>query len=136
MPPGGRVWVPGRGRPWVWDSGGPPGAPTVVLLHGWMSTAALNWCRCVGPLAASMRVVAIDHRGHGRGIRSLRPFRLEDCADDVAALIGKLDVGPAVVAGYSMGGPLAQLSCARRRPDSLTRRYPTPPWGPRTSGSP
>jgi pimeloyl-ACP methyl ester carboxylesterase len=39
----------------------------------------------------------------------MRPFRLEDCADDVAALIEQLGVGPAVIAGYSMGGPVAQL---------------------------
>ena len=116
LPPGGWVSLPGRGRPWVWDTGGPPDAPTVVLLHGWTATAALNWSRCFGPLGREARVVAMDHRGHGRGIRSLRPFRLEDCADDVAALIETLRVGPAVVAGYSMGGPVAQL-CWRRRPD-------------------
>jgi 3-oxoadipate enol-lactonase len=116
MPPGGWVSIPGRGRAWVWDSGPRPGAPTVVLLHGWTSTAALNWSRCFGPLGRDHRVVAMDHRGHGRGLRSLRPFRLEDCADDVAALIELLDIGPAIVAGYSMGGPVAQL-CWQRRPE-------------------
>jgi 3-oxoadipate enol-lactonase len=58
----------------------------------------------------------MDHRGHGRGIRSRRPFRLEDCADDVAALIDQLELGPSIVAGYSMGGPIAQL---------LWRRHPS-----------
>jgi 3-oxoadipate enol-lactonase len=134
MPPGGWVSIPGRGRAWVWDSGGAPGAPTVVLLHGWTSTAALNWSRCFGPLGREVRVVAMDHRGHGRGIRGFRPFRLEDCADDVAALIETLGVGPAVVAGYSMGGPVAQL-CWRRHPDvvgglvlcATAAHFPRPP---------
>ncbi len=104
----------------VWDQpcqtsmNGEP--PTVVLLHGWTSTAALNWFRCFGPLSSVFRVVAPDLRGHGRGIRSRRPFRLEDCADDVAALAGVLGVGPVVVAGYSMGGPVAQLVW-RRHPE-------------------
>jgi 3-oxoadipate enol-lactonase len=83
--------------------------PTFVLLHGWTSTAALNWYRCFGPLSRDYRVVALDHRGHGRGIRSRRPFRLEDCADDVAALIELLDIGPVTAVGYSMGGTVAQL---------------------------
>lgn len=118
LPPAGYVHLPGRGRAWVYDSGtGTAGSgPAVVLLHGWTSTAGLNWYRCFGPLSERHRVVAMDHRGHGRGIRSRRPFRLEDCADDVAALIDQLELGPSIVAGYSMGGPIAQL---------LWRRHPS-----------
>ncbi len=110
--------LPGRGRTWVWDSGPPaaqPSAPTVLLLHGWTTTAALNWCRCFEPLSRHYRVVAPDHRGHGRGIRSVRPFTLEDCADDAAALLSVLGTGAAIAVGYSMGGPIAQL---------LWRRHP------------
>lgn len=115
LPPGGRVDLHGRGRPWVWDSGGDADTPVVLLLHGFTSTAALTWCRCFKPLAEEFRVVAIDHRGHGRGIRGGHPFTLEDCADDAAALIATLRLGPVVAAGYSMGGPIAQL---------LWRRWP------------
>jgi 3-oxoadipate enol-lactonase len=60
----------------------------------------------------------MDHRGHGRGIRSRLPFRLEDCADDAAALIEELDLGPCTVVGYSMGGPVTQLMW-RRHPDAV-----------------
>jgi 3-oxoadipate enol-lactonase len=88
----------------------------LVLLHGWTSTAALNWCRCFAPLAERYRVVALDHRGHGRGIRARQPFRLEDCADDAAAAIDQLATGPVTAVGYSMGGPVAQLLW-QRRPD-------------------
>jgi 3-oxoadipate enol-lactonase len=112
------VTLPGRGDLWVWDVPGPPGAPTVVLLHGWTSTAALNWCACFEELSTVFRVIAPDHRGHGRGIMSREPFRLEDCADDVAALIDVLDVGPVTAVGYSMGGPIASLLW-RRHPDHV-----------------
>ena len=121
FPRGQAVYLPGRGRTWVYDSGYSPGragVPTVVLLHGWTSTAALNWHRCFAPLARHFRVVAIDHRGHGRGIRSWRPFRLEDCADDVAALTERLDTGPVIAVGYSMGGPIAQLLW-QRHPEAV-----------------
>lgn len=89
---------------------GPPEAPTVVLLHGWLATADLNWFTCYAELGRHFRVVALDQRGHGQGIRSRHPFRLADCAGDVAAVIESLGAGPAILVGYSMGGPIAQLT--------------------------
>jgi 3-oxoadipate enol-lactonase len=117
---GGRyVELPGRGRLYVREAGGPPQAPTLVLLHGLGATASLNWDASIPTLARRFHVLAPDHRGHGRGIRCGSRFRLEDCADDVAALIRQEAVAPALVAGYSMGGPIAQLLC-RRHPDLVT----------------
>jgi 3-oxoadipate enol-lactonase len=88
-----------------------------MLLHGWMASADLNWCAAYGPLIdAGYRVLAIDHRGHGRGLRPLVPFRLADCAADAAAVLRTLDLAPALVVGYSMGGAIAQL-IARDHPD-------------------
>ncbi len=43
-------------------------------------------------------------------------FRLEDCADDVAALAEALDIGTFVAVGYSMGGMVAQLLYQRHAP--------------------
>src|SRR5436305_3314555 len=92
VPQGGTVELPGRGRTFVRELAGPPGAPTVVLLHGLAATADLNWLPSYRPLARQFHVVALDHRGHGRGIRSARPFRLQDCADDVSALADVLGI--------------------------------------------
>jgi pimeloyl-ACP methyl ester carboxylesterase len=106
--PGSSVLLPGRGETFVRDSGG--SGPTVLLLHGWVVSADLNWIRCYEPLvAAGYRVVAVDHRGHGRGIRSPAPFRLVDCAADAAALVEQLECGPVTAVGYSMGGPITQV---------------------------
>jgi pimeloyl-ACP methyl ester carboxylesterase len=75
-----------------------------------MASGGLNWFQVFQPLSEHFRVVAPDLRGHGRGIRSRRRFRLADCADDVAALLRELDVDePVIAVGYSMGGPVAQL---------------------------
>jgi 3-oxoadipate enol-lactonase len=79
------------------------------LLHGWTATADLNFFTCYEALSEHFRVVAIDHRGHGRGIRSTQPFKLSDCADDVAALADQLDIKTFIPVGYSMGGLVAQL---------------------------
>jgi pimeloyl-ACP methyl ester carboxylesterase len=116
LPPGRVVPVAGRGEVFVRESTAPTTKPTVVLLHGWTASADLNWFRAYPLLAESWRVVAVDHRGHGRGIRSEQRFTLEDAADDVAALLQTIGGAPAIVVGYSMGGPIALLT-AQRHPD-------------------
>lgn len=115
MPPARTVRVPDRGEFFLRDTGGD--GTVVMLLHGWIATADLNWWAAYGDLVrAGHRVLAIDHRGHGRGLRPLVPFRLADCAADAAAVLRALDAAPAVVVGYSMGGAIAQL-VARDHPD-------------------
>jgi 3-oxoadipate enol-lactonase len=115
LPPGHQVELPDLGPVFVRDVAGPVGAPTVVLLHGWTASADLNWFTCYRPLAEHYRVVAFDHRGHGRGLRTRRAFRLEDCADDVAAVADRLGIDTFIPVGYSMGGPIAQLVWQRQR---------------------
>src|SRR5439155_22008097 len=78
LPPARRVPLPGRGTTWVVEAG-PERAPTLVLLHGLGATAALNWFRSIRPLGARFRVLALDQRAPGRGIRPNRPSRLKDC---------------------------------------------------------
>jgi 3-oxoadipate enol-lactonase len=85
-------------------------------LHGWTASADLNWFPEFGPLSRRYNVVAIDHRGHGRGIRSRDRFRLADCADDAAAACAELGTDRVIAVGYSMGGPIAQLLW-HRHPD-------------------
>ena len=89
-----------RGRITVYDTAGPAGAPTLVLLHGVTLDAELNFAGVVPALARHYRV----------------PYRLEDCADDVAAVVRAMRVGPVVPVGYSMGGMVAQVFW-RRHPE-------------------
>jgi len=106
------VKLPGRGDTVVRDIPGPPGTPTVMLLHGLGATARLNWGRCYRPLSREFRVLSLDHRGHGKGLRTRR-FRLEDCADDAVAAAEAIGVNEFIAVGYSMGGPIASLTWRR-----------------------
>jgi len=90
-----------------------------VLLHGLAATASLNWFSSFPALARNYHVVALDHRGHGRGIRDGRAFTLEDAADDVVALADALGIERFIPVGYSMGGPIAQLIW-RRHPERVS----------------
>ncbi len=119
LPTGRFVELDGRGTVIVRDFGGRPGAPVVALLHGWTATADLNWFRTYDALGEHYRVIAFDHRGHGTGLRSKKPFRLEDCADDVVDVATALGIDRIIPVGYSMGGPIAQLVW-RRHPERVT----------------
>ena len=101
------------------EASGPSDAPTLLLLHGWTANSALNWFGTYEALRQQFNVIAIDHRGHGQGIRSRRRFRLEDCADDAVALLDVLGIDEVIPVGYSMGGPIGQLLW-RRHPERVS----------------
>ncbi len=118
IPEGRVVDLPGRGSTYVTDTPGPtPDAPAVVLLHALGCTGLLTWFPAIPRLAERYRVITLDQRWHGQGIRS-ESFSLHDCADDVAALLDVLGLEKAVVAGYSMGGVVAQRTW-RQHPDRV-----------------
>jgi 3-oxoadipate enol-lactonase len=99
----------------VWDCPGRPGAPVVLLVHGVTLTTELNWSAVLPGLAGPFRVLAFDQRGHGHGLGWTHGYRLEDCADDVAAIAAALGINRVILVGYSMGGLIAQLVWHRHR---------------------
>ena len=121
LPEGRMVSLGSRGETYVTDTGAPharPDAPTLFLLHALACTGALTWYPHIDALSERYRVITLDQRWHGQGIRSPR-FRLEDCADDVAAVADAVQVDRFMVAGYSMGSLVSQLAW-RRHPDRVS----------------
>ena len=116
LPEGRTLLVPGRGELFYRRHQHPdPDAPTLLLLHGWTGNADLQFFTAYEALASRFSFVTIDHRGHGRGLRSDHRFELEDVADDAAVLVESLGVDPVIAVGYSMGGPVSML-LAHRHP--------------------
>jgi pimeloyl-ACP methyl ester carboxylesterase len=119
LPPGHTMVLEGRGEVFYRHHVHPdPAVPTLLLLHGWTASADLQFFTAYETLAADYSFVAVDHRGHGRGIRATEKFELHDAADDAALLLQGLGIDKVVTIGYSMGGPISLLF-ARRHPQMV-----------------
>jgi pimeloyl-ACP methyl ester carboxylesterase len=96
----------------AWGEGDPP----LVLCHGF-SSSAQTFALHLAALAERRRVVAMDHRGHGRSTKLGREdgYRLELLVDDLVAVLDRVG-GPVHLLGHSMGGRLV-LGVALARPD-------------------
>lgn len=90
----------------------------LILLHGGISPDSFG--SNLAALATSRQVIAVHLQGHGRTPDTDRPLRAETLGDDVAALIGHLNLGKADVMGYSLGSSVA-LQTAIRHPDVVDR---------------
>jgi pimeloyl-ACP methyl ester carboxylesterase len=91
------------------------GAP-LVLLHAFPFTRSI-WAGLADELAAHRRVITVDARGFGDTPQGGR-YELTDLADDVAALLDRLDIARATLLGMSMGGYTA-LAFAARHPKRM-----------------
>lgn len=79
----------------------------VVLLHGGLATAAMSWTAAMPMLAGRYRVVAPDSRGHGGTDNPADRLGYDQMADDVANLVGLLDLERPILVGYSDGAQVA-----------------------------
>jgi pimeloyl-ACP methyl ester carboxylesterase len=124
--PSGRV-IPVRSRDGVLlhtEVFGPPNGYPVVLAHG-ITCALRVWAYQIADLARDHRVIAFDHRGHGRsGVPPRRGgYGIDNLAADLDAVLAAT-LAPrerAVIAGHSMGG-IAITSWSERHPESVAQR--------------
>lgn len=92
-----------------YDDNGHAGTPAFVFVHGWTCNRSFFQPQ-FEHFGRDARAVAVDLRGHGKspaaedGDYSIHAF-----VGDVAALIDRLGIAPAVVVGHSLGGV---ISCA------------------------
>ena len=90
----------------------------LILLHGGVNPDSFG--SNLAELAKGRQVIAVHLQAHGRTPDTDRPLRRETLGDDVAALIGHLELGEADVMGYSLGSGVA-LQTAIRHPDVVDR---------------
>src|SRR5690242_19215820 len=89
----------------IWYSVQGKGEP-VVLIHGWLSSAGINWelPGITALLAKSYQVISLDVRGHGRSDKPLDEDAYgPELVEDVVRLLDHLKIEQAHIVGYSMG---------------------------------
>jgi len=99
-----------------WGTGKP-----VVFLHGW----ALNsetWQYQMAHLAAhGFRCVAFDRRSHGRSTDPGRGYDFDTLADDLGAVLERLDLRDVTLVGHSMGCAEIARYLTRHGANRITR---------------
>ncbi|MCX4562030.1 alpha/beta hydrolase [Streptomyces phaeochromogenes] len=80
------------------DHPGP--GPALLLVHGWGGDGD-DWAPTLPHWRH--RVIVPDLRGHGRSPKPPSGYGPRDFAADLAALLGRLDPGPVIAVGHSMG---------------------------------
>ncbi len=102
---------------------GPPDGYPIVLTHG-IVCAIRAWAYQIADLATDYRVIAFDHRGHGRSDVPRRGgYSLKHLASDLDSVL-EATLAPherAVLAGHSMGG-IAIAAWSEHYRDKVRRR--------------
>ncbi|MFZ7087537.1 alpha/beta fold hydrolase [Curtobacterium sp. RRHDQ10] len=104
---------------------GDPDAPVVLAVHGFASSALLNWHASGWTrdlTRAGWRVVAIDQRGHGASAKPHRPecYSMELLVADVMAVLDGYLLDDVAYLGYSLGARVG-WHAADRAPDRISR---------------
>ncbi len=104
---------------------GDPDAETVLLVHGFASSALGNW-NLTGwvrdLLRAEYHVIAIDQRGHGASDKPHDPalYSMQLLAEDVLAVLDTFLLDDVQYVGYSLGARVG-WKAAREYPDRIAR---------------
>lgn len=88
------------------DQGDRSGVP-VLLLHAWGESLGC-FDRLIPLLPTTLRILAVDQRGHGESDKPAAAYSLPDFAGDVTAFLEAIGLDAAVLVGSSSGGYVAQ----------------------------
>lgn len=102
--------------------------PPLVLLHGGLLTIDSNFGAMIPALAGNHTVIAVELQGHGRTADIDREMTLENFADDIVTLLGRLAIDEADFFGYSLGGCVS-LALVAHRPELVGKLVlASTPW--------
>lgn len=112
-----RVALPARGGEMAVLDFGPADRPVDIVFSHANGFNARTYRTILAPLGGSLRILAVDMRGHGA---SSLPTVIEgrdgwtEFREDLLALLAAETSGPVVLAGHSMGGTSSLLAAAAR----------------------
>jgi pimeloyl-ACP methyl ester carboxylesterase len=98
------------------------GTTPVILLHGGLGNSD-HWGFQLPALVENYKVIAIDSRGQGRStIAAKTKLTYHVMANDVLAVMDKLEIDTAALVGWSDGGAIA-LDLAINHPKRVTKLF-------------
>lgn len=80
-----------------------PGSRPVVFAHAWALNGDMWNYQLPALMAAGLRCITYDRRGHGRSDRPGTGYDIDTLADDLGAVIDQLDLTDITLIGHSMG---------------------------------
>jgi N-formylmaleamate deformylase len=116
----------------VYRTGENTGKPPMVLVHGF-SDNGLCWAPVAHELEDAYEILMPDARAHGKSARVQRGQSI-DQIEDLANTLRTLGIGPAVVAGHSMGSGISSQLAARYPQMVRALLLEDPPWFPAPAG--
>ncbi len=89
----------------------------IVMLHAFPLNRTM-WRQQISELSKKFQIIAPDFRGFGKSQRTSKPYLIDKLAEDIYALMRKLEIPKFVLGGLSMGGYVA-LAFYRNYPDAV-----------------
>ncbi|MHB9133992.1 MAG: alpha/beta fold hydrolase [Armatimonadota bacterium] len=99
-----------------WGAGKP-----IVLLHGWPANHRIFEYHMLKLAQRGFRVIGVDLRGYGMSDKPWDGNDYDTWANDVGALIERMNLQDVLLAGYSFGGAIAAHFAGTRRDPRVTQ---------------
>ncbi len=104
------------------------GDAVLLFLHYWGGSAA-TWRKVIALLGGGVRCIAVNQRGWGGSTVNDGRYDLDSMAEDVLAIIARLNLSRIILVGHSMGGKVSQVVAKAKPPEvrGLILVAPAPP---------
>lgn len=93
------------------------GEPAIVFIHGWSNNKSI-WEGQLSQFSKKYQTVALDLAGFGESGDNRKEWTIPHFANDIVAVIDKLNFNQVVLVGFSMGAPVA-IETANKVPDRI-----------------
>ena len=91
----------------------------IIFSHGWMGESSV-WNSQIEFFSKKYKVIAYDHRGHGKSDKPKANYSVGTLSNDLYSLIQGLDLKKVTLVGHAMGGMTA-LTFALNHPDKVSK---------------
>lgn len=83
--------------------------PVLVLVHGYGTSATIDWGQVIRPLSEQYRVIAIDNIGFGDSAKPAIAYTMQTYVDFLAEFLRQMNIKHFYLDGESMGGGIVEL---------------------------